>query len=244
MAKLLGKLKQIDPRIFFGEEAESFSMWLAQDEILQMLGETVGFELELGNGSAPMEVPKGGVLVRHVAKDEPVIIQGQLEGTDHEEFGKLITYAAGLNAKTVIWIGSKISEEHRRALEWLNQVTDDSVNFYGTEMELWQIDDSAPAPKFNLICQPTSWAKSLKAGREDHEPVNGDKEKVKPKAKAIPGEEKIEQEVPEAPVKQQTVLAPKSTKPQNQQSQSKEGEKEGVSVRQNFVYTTKNWPKN
>ena len=259
MAKLLGKLRQINPREFFGEETEAFSMWLAQDEILQMLGETIGFDIERNNGNTQVDVLKDAVLAKQASNNEHVIIIGQLQDTIYSDLGKLITYAAGLDATAVIWIGSKIPQEHRKALEWLNQVTQESLNFYGTEMELWQIDDSAPAPKFSLVCEPNSRPKSIKFGQEVQEPElavekvkdkekeeqevrekGKEKEKEKAKPTVVSNGEKLEPEVlPPATPKPKIPLS-KAPKPQPQQSSSDEG----VSVRQNFVYTTKNWPGN
>ena len=83
-----------------------------------------------------------------------------------ESLGKMIMYAAGLEAKAIICVGQEITAEIRQSLDWLNMVSRDDVNFYATELELWRIDDSVPAPNFNVVCQPNMWARQLKAGQE------------------------------------------------------------------------------
>jgi len=91
-----------------------------------------------------------------------VLIENQLERTDHTHLGQLMTYAAGLDAVTIIWITQRFTEEHRAALDWLNRITDESFNFFGIEIELYRIGDSAPAPMFNLVSKPNDWAKTVK----------------------------------------------------------------------------------
>jgi hypothetical protein len=84
-----------------------------------------------------------------------------LEGTDHTHLGQLLTYAAGLNAVTIVWIAREFTEEHRATLDWLNEITDDRFNFFGLEIELWRIGDSPVAPKFNVVCKPNDWSKII-----------------------------------------------------------------------------------
>ena len=237
MATSLGKLRQIDLQEFWGGEAGGLSAWLAQKEILHMLGEAIGIGLEPVSGDEmPMALLKGGVLAKQTKNEAYVIIQGQLEATTHDDLGKLVTYAAGLNASAVVWVASKIPEEHRKALDWLNEVSRDEVSFYGTELELWRIDDSAPAPKFSLVCQPNFWARHLKLGQEEH----SDQE-----VQAVPEESKVTEAKSPAPVKKGEWESESTTKvkekpspsPQSTKSQAPPKEKDGVSVRQNFVYT-------
>ena len=236
MATSLGKLRQIDLLEFWGGEAGGLSAWLAQKDILQMLGEAIEIDLEPVSGEMPMGLLKGGVLAKQSKNEAYVIIQGQLEATTHDDLGKLVTYAAGLNALAVVWVASKIPEEHRKALDWLNEVSRDEVSFYGTELELWRIDDSAPAPKFSLVCQPNFWARHLKLGQED--PIEQDDQ-------FVPEESSVIEAKPPAPVKKGEWASESTTKvkekpapsPQSAKSPSPSKEKDGVSVRQNFVYT-------
>ncbi len=93
-----------------------------------------------------------------------MLIENQLAKTDHTHLGQLLTYAAGLKAVTIVWIAAPFTEEHRAALNWLNEITDDTFNFFGLEVELWRIGDSPPAPKFNIISQPNDWTRSVSEG--------------------------------------------------------------------------------
>lgn len=91
-----------------------------------------------------------------------VLIENQLEKTDHRHLGQLLTYAAGLKAATIVWVAERFEEEHRAALDWLNAITAEEFEFYGLEIELWRINDSPPAPMFNVIAQPNEWSREVK----------------------------------------------------------------------------------
>lgn len=234
MATSLGKLRQIDLQEFWGEEAGGFSAWLAQTEILQMLGDTIGMGLEPVTGEMPLALLKGGVLAKQTKNEAYVIIQGQLEGTAHDDLGQLITYAAGFNASAVVWVAARIPDEHRKALDWLNEVSRDQVSFYGTELALWRIDDSAPAPTFSLVCQPNFCSRHLKLGQE----VQSEQEDQ--------GVKEVEDHIPvkqghweSGPGESEPEPKPSDQKASSKavKSQPQSKEKEGVSVRQNFVYT-------
>ncbi len=84
-----------------------------------------------------------------------------MECTDHIHLGQLLTYAAGLHAVTIVWVAAMFTDEHRAALDWLNDITDDRFRFFGLEIELWQIDGSSPAPKFNIVSKPNDWSRSV-----------------------------------------------------------------------------------
>ena len=146
--KTLGRLQPVDLRDFWGDEAREFMPWLALPENLKLLGDALGIELEFEATESRVGVFKADIVAKEV-------------GTDHEHLGKLLTYAAGLGAKVVVWVAQKISDDHRRTLDWLNKITGEAFSFFALEIELWRIHDSAPAPKFNLVCRPNDWAKSL-----------------------------------------------------------------------------------
>jgi hypothetical protein len=93
-----------------------------------------------------------------------VIIENQLNKTDHKHLGQLITYASGIDARIVIWICREVTDEHRRAVDWLNEITTVDIAFFACEIELWQIDDSRPAPRFNVVASPNDWSKTVKSG--------------------------------------------------------------------------------
>lgn len=160
----LGKIKRItDLRSIWPHEANDFTKWLAEEHNLAKLGEEIGIELE----PEERESSVGNFNVDLYAKEEgtgrKVIIENQLEETDHDHLGKLITYASGKGAEVVVWVVKHARDEHRQAIEWLNQHTDTDLGFFLVEIELWQIDDSAIAPKFSVIERPNDWGKQMKS---------------------------------------------------------------------------------
>ena len=160
----LGKIKRItDLRSIWPHEANDFTKWLAEEHNLAKLGEEIGIELELEERESSV----GNFNVDLYAKEEgtgrKVIIENQLEETDHDHLGKLITYASGKGAEVVVWVVKRARDEHRQAIEWLNQHTDTDLGFFLVEIELWQIDDSAIAPKFSVIERPNDWGKQMKS---------------------------------------------------------------------------------
>lgn len=161
MKKTLGRLQPVDLRTFWQDEARHFTPWLALPENLKFLGEAIGIELEFEATESRVGIFKADIVAKEVGTDDRVIIENQLDRTDHDHLGKLLTYAAGLGAKTVVWVAEQISDDHRRALDWLNEITGETFSFFALEIELWRINDSDPAPKFNLVCRPNDWAKSL-----------------------------------------------------------------------------------
>lgn len=164
--KPLGKLERIDPRKVWTTEAQDFTPWLAQEENLSLLGEAIGIELEHEATEKSVGPFRADILCKDTVTGNWVLIENQLGRTDHDHLGKLLTYASGLNAVTIVWLAQPFTDEHRATLDWLNEITDDSFNFFGLEIEVWRIGDSAPAPKFNIVCKPNDWTSSVsKAAR-------------------------------------------------------------------------------
>ena len=158
---LLGRLEKVDPRIYWEREDIDFTPWLALVENIKLLGDTIGIELEVEAQEKGVGLFRADILCKDTATDHWVLVENQLERTDHIHLGQLLTYAAGLNAVTIVWVAKRFTEEHRAALDWLNEITDEEFNFFGLEIELWQIGDSAIAPKFNIVCQPNDWSKRI-----------------------------------------------------------------------------------
>lgn len=159
----LGKLTQIDLRSQWKNEASDFTQWLAEEDNLAELGHIIGIdEIEL----IETESNVGGFSVDIYAKDrnseKNIVIENQLEKSNHDHLGKLITYASGKDAQIVIWIVKEAREEHINAVSWLNEKTDLDVNFFLLEIQLWKIGDSLPAPKFNVVVKPNEWARVQK----------------------------------------------------------------------------------
>lgn len=163
MEKALGKIKKItDLRSVWSNEALDFTKWLGKEENLSQLGEAIGIELTMEEEEAAVGDFKVDIYASETGTDRKVIIENQLEDTNHDHLGKIITYAAGKDAQVVVWIVKRARDEHRQAVEWLNQHTDSNVGFFLVCIELWQIDNSSPAPVFNVVEKPNDWAKAIK----------------------------------------------------------------------------------
>ena len=150
----LGELIKVPLREFWEGEASDFTPWLADEENIGLLGDTIGVELEVEAQERNVGPFRADILCKDISTDNWVLIENQLEPTDHTHLGQLLTYAAGLNAVTVVWIAESFTNEHRAALDWLNKITAEGFSFFGLEIELWRIGDSPIAPKFNVVSHP------------------------------------------------------------------------------------------
>lgn len=158
----LGTLKKVDLREAWKHEAHDFTKWLAQEENLSLLSDEIGFELKLLQVEAEVGAFSADILAEELNTGRKIIIENQLEATNHCHLGQIITYASGYDAGVVVWIVKDVREEHRRAIDWLNEHTDETIEFFLVKIELWQIADSPFAPKFDIICKPNDWAKTVK----------------------------------------------------------------------------------
>ena len=158
----LGKLNNVELRTVFVSEADDFTPWLAEENNLKLLGDTIGLELQLEATEKDVGPFRADILCRDTESENWVLIENQIERTDHTHLGQLLTYAAGLEAVTIVWIARRFTDEHRTALDWLNNKTGDGINFFGLEIELWRIGDSIAAPKFNVVSRPNEWEKAVK----------------------------------------------------------------------------------
>ena len=159
----LGKIKRItDIRSVWHHEEKDFSKWLAQDENLKQLSDTIGIDIVLEERESSVGNFSVDLYALEEGTERRIIIENQLEDTNHDHLGKLITYASGKGAEVIIWVVKRARDEHRQAIEWLNQNTGVNIGFFLVEIELWQIDDSAVAPKFNVVERPNDWAKQMK----------------------------------------------------------------------------------
>ncbi len=160
----LGLLEQVDLKNVWNNEPKEFTPWLAKPENLQLLGDAVGIELKLEAQEKNVGPFRADILCKDTVNNQWVLIENQIERTDHTHLGQLLTYASGLKAVTIVWIARRFTDEHRAALDWLNEITDSRFNFFGLEIELWRIGDSPIAPKFNIVSQPNDWSKTVAAG--------------------------------------------------------------------------------
>lgn len=159
----LGKLEEIDIRTVWSHEQYDFSKWLSEEENIRELGDTLNLSL------TDVETEKfvGNYRCDIICKDEitgkMVLIENQIEATNHDHLGKIITYASGLDASVVVWIVSTARDEHASAIEWLNKHTDDDLSFCLLEVHAYKIGGSEPAPQFKIIEQPNDFSKNVKA---------------------------------------------------------------------------------
>ena len=158
----IGKLTEVDIRDLWKHEQYDFSNWLAKDENIELLGETVGLTLT----EVDKEVYVGAYRCDLVVKDETtgikVIIENQLESSDNNHLGQIITYASGLDASVIIWIVKEGREEHKSAIEWLNNNTNKDLGFFLIELHAYKIGDSLAAPKFEIVEKPNDFIKNSK----------------------------------------------------------------------------------
>jgi len=158
----LGKLKKVDIKTVWKTEYNDFTPWLAKEENILLLSEELKIDLEVIEMEKSVGPFRADILCKDTSTDKYIIIENQFGKTDHTHLGQIMTYASGLDAFTVIWIAENFTEEHRAALDWLNNITDENIEFFGIEIELFQIEDSSPAPMFNMVSKPNTWSKSIK----------------------------------------------------------------------------------
>lgn len=151
----LGCIEVLNLREVWEHEEKQFTPWLAEN--LSELGKAMRIELELETSEAPVGKYSLDLLARVAETDLTVIIENQLEPTNHDHMGKLLTYAGGLDANVVVWIAQSFGDEHKQALDWLNQHTDDEIEFFGVVVEAYKIDGSIPAPHFSVVVAPNEW---------------------------------------------------------------------------------------
>ncbi len=165
----LGRLHRVDLRDIWQSEAQDFTPWLAREDNLALLGETLGIDLELEAVEQTVGPFRADILCKDTLSDRWVLVENQLERTDHTHLGQLMTYAAGLDAVTIVWIAKRVADEHRAAMDWLNEITDAEVRFFALEVELWRIGDSPAAPKFNVVSKPNDWSRSTSEAKRSVE---------------------------------------------------------------------------
>lgn len=159
----LQQLEEItDLRSIWKNEATDFTPWLAEDDNISILGDAVGLDISVDEQESPVGDFSVDIFAKETGTDRKIIIENQLEDTNHDHLGKLITYASGKSADIIIWVVKHAREEHRSAIEWLNNHTDEKIGFFLCEIKLYKIGNSEPAVKFEVIEKPNDWAKEIK----------------------------------------------------------------------------------
>lgn len=165
MCNELSRLEPVELREVWPNEATDFTPWLAEEENLSLLADTLNMELELERSEVRLGF--GGIvdlLCRNLENDSRVMIESQLEETDSDHLGRIMEYMTGLDAVTVVWIAKSFEAEHRAVFDRLNEITEGTFRFFGVEIELWRIGNSSPAPKFNIVSSPNDWSRSVFRG--------------------------------------------------------------------------------
>jgi len=155
----LGKMEQVSLREAWRHESNEFTPWLAQTENLNALAEALDLD-ELTCIATEYSIGSFKLDILCAEGEDQVIIENQLEETDHRHLGQILAYAAGVGAKKIIWVADSFRPEHASALEYLNANTTDELAFFGVKVELWKIGNSPLAPKFEVVVRPDNWAKA------------------------------------------------------------------------------------
>jgi hypothetical protein len=159
MNNKLGKLKEIDLREAWNHEATSFTPWLAEN--LEMLGEVIGFPIELVGQEVAVETFSADILAQNPIDNKLILIENQLEDSDHKHLGQIMTYLAGLETQIVIWIAREFRDSHLSAIQWLNDHTDGQCSFFAVKLKVVQIGESQLAPVFEVLAKPNNWERQL-----------------------------------------------------------------------------------
>lgn len=157
----LARLEFMDVRSIWPDEARHFTPWLLQNA--DRLEEELGIEIELERSEHPVGPFALDLFGRDHTHECPLIVENQLEETDHRHLGQLLTYAAGTDAYTVVWIAKKFRDEHRQALEYLNDLSQNNARFFGLTIQAAVIGDSPPAPVFTRAVEPSNWRAQVRA---------------------------------------------------------------------------------
>lgn len=159
----LSKLEEIkDLRTVWPHEALDFTPLLSQDDNIALLADAIGLDITVDEMESSVGDFNVDIFASETGTDRKIIIENQLEDTNHDHLGKLITYASGKSADVIVWVVKRAREEHKAAIEWLNNHTDEKVGFFLCEIKLYRIGDSEPAVKFEVIEKPNDWTKEVK----------------------------------------------------------------------------------
>lgn len=159
----LGKLEKItNLREVWKNEATDFTKWLVKENNIKLLSEELGFNITVDKTEASTGRYNVDIKAHEEETDKTIIIENQLEMTNHDHLGKVIVYSAGFDADIQIWVVKDVRDEHKQAVDWLNEHSDEHINIFLVQIELWKIGDSLIAPKFQIISKPNNWAKAIR----------------------------------------------------------------------------------
>lgn len=161
----LGTLERVDIKSAWPREDTHFTQWLAEERNVALLSQTLGIPLYVTHTEKDVG-PYRADIVGQTTNEDIVVIENQYGKTDHDHLGKVLTYAADLDARYVVWIAEQFTEQHQNAVDWLNKRSSDALSVFAIQLELWQIGDSMPAPRFHIVEQPNDWARTARAAEK------------------------------------------------------------------------------
>jgi hypothetical protein len=168
MTIALGTIQVVNVRNVWTSESEDFTPWLAEPANIALLSQAIGVDLDV----QAVEKRVGAFRADILCKDDSgklVLIENQLERSDHGHLGQLLTYATGLDTATIVWITPEFTDEHRAAIDWFNRITETDFSFFAVKLELWSVSDSLPAPKFSVVAAPNNWNRSVRRAEREVE---------------------------------------------------------------------------
>lgn len=178
--KKLGSIKKVNLRDVWAREDTHFTQWLSRDENISVLLDEIGVSAENIKTEDNAGKFNCDITADEVESGKKIIIENQLEKTDHSHLGQLLTYASSFDASIIVWVVSDTRDEHKQAIEWFNRNMTENISFFLVRIEVWKIGDSIPAPKFNIIVEPNDWAKiTLNKGTINKELTETKLEKLK-----------------------------------------------------------------
>ena len=174
----LKRIEKVEIRNIWEHEGSEFTPWLAKEENIELLGSAIGIDLVVEAQEKDVGPFRADILCKDEGTGNWVLIENQLEKTDHKHLGQLLTYATGLNAVTIIWVAAKFNEENRATLDWLNKITGEEYNFFGIQIEVLKIGESM-APKFDIVSKPNNWSKKVSTAAQKIDTENLSETKIK-----------------------------------------------------------------
>lgn len=166
-----GRLEPVDLRTGWPDESAAFTPWLGRPENLKLLGRELGLDLELQEREMSVGRYWADLVCRNTETDGYVVVENQLEQSNHKHLGQILTYVAGLSGsghdiEAAVWICREITDDHRAALDWLNENAGDACKFFAVKIELWRIGDSKVAPRFHVVARPNEWSQGVREAIE------------------------------------------------------------------------------
>ena len=163
----LGRIEPVEVHEVWPTEPRDFTPWLADN--LEILAETLGMTLELEETEKRIGVGlfKADIVCRDINSGTRVLVENQLERSDHTHLGQILTYAAGLDSTIIVWVSPRFTEDHRAALDWLNEISNEEIQFFGLEIKVLKIGNSSPAPQFNIVSRPNNWTRGIRRSVAD-----------------------------------------------------------------------------